>query len=219
MPQQLPLDLETPDRFSRDRLVVTPALQQVLDVLLAPQDWLSSGLVLMGPKGSGKTHLGHVFAETHTAAFLDAESLVLSPAPAIVVDNADTADQETLFHLINAVQSSGRHLLLLTSVHPRAWTVTVPDLASRLNAMRLLALPEPDEALLSAILKKLFAQRAISPPDDMLAYIADRMERSVGAAQKIVTELEYYANGRAFTRHLARNFFEQSETLFDGLDL
>ena len=218
MPQQLPLDLETPDRFSRERLAVTPALQQVLDVLLAPSSWLSSGLILLGPKGSGKTHLGHVFAAANAAAFLDARNLALSPAPAVVVDDAGTADQEALFHLINAVQSSGRHLLLLTDTHPRAWTVTVPDLASRLNAMRLLVLPEPDEALLAAILKKLFAERFISPPDDMLNYLADRMERSVGAAQKIVTELEYYANGRAFTRHLARHFFEHSDTLFETDD-
>ncbi|MEI9904316.1 MAG: DnaA/Hda family protein [Asticcacaulis sp.] len=218
MPKQIPLDLETPDRYGRDRLVVTPPLQAVLDVLLAPQDWLSPSLVLFGPKGSGKTHLGHIFAAEQNGVFQSAAEAGPSPAPAIVVDDADQASEDTLFHLSNHVQSSGQKLVLLTQIHPRAWQVRLPDLVSRLNAMRLLTLPEPDADLLAAILKKLFAQRAISPSPDTLAYLANRMERSVAAAQKIVTELEYYANGRAFNRALVRDFFEQSETLFDDRD-
>lgn len=219
MPQQIPLDLEMPDRFSRDRLVVTDALQAALDVLLAPETWLSPGLILLGPPGSGKTHFGHVFAaETH-GAFLSASDIGPSDAPAIAVDDAETAPQEALFHLINRTQATGQPLLLLTKTHPRAWNVELPDLASRLNAMRLLILPEPDETLLAAILRKLFLERAISPSPDALNDLARRMERSVPAAQKIVTELEYYANGRAFNRALVREFCEQSETLFDDIDM
>ena len=219
MPRQIPLDLETPGRYGRDRLVVTEALQGVLDVLLAPAGWLSPGLIVWGPGGSGKTHVGHVFAAENDGVVLPAGRARPVAAPAIVIDDADEADQETLFHLSNRVQISGQKLVLLTKIHPRAWPVSVPDLASRLNAMRLLVLPEPDETLLVAILKKLFARRAISPSDDTLAYLANRMERSVAAAQKIVTDLEYYADGRAFNRLLVRDFFEQSETLFDDPDV
>lgn len=219
MARQIPLDLETPDAFSRDRLVVTPAVQAVLDVLMAPQAWLAPSLILHGPPGSGKTHLGHIFASETGGMFQAASEAGPSDALAIVIDDADTASQEALFHLVNRVAASGQNLVLLTRVHPRAWEVTVPDLASRLNAMRLLAVPEPGEDLLAAILEKLFASRAISPSPETLAYLANRMERSVAAAQKIVTELEYYANGRAFNRALVRDFFEQSETLFDDPDV
>ncbi len=219
MPQQIPLDLEMPDRFSRDRLVVTGSLQGVLDVLLAPDSWLSPGLILLGPAGSGKTHFGHVFAAETGGIFLTATEAGSRDARTLVVDDAETAPEEALFHLINRVQASGQPLLLLTKTHPRAWNVRLPDLKSRLNAMRLLILPEPDEALLAAILRKLFLERAISPSPDALNDLARRMERSVTAAQKIVTELEYYANGRAFNRALVREFFEQSETLFDDLDM
>ena len=218
MARQIPLDLVTHDRYGRDRLVVTGALQDVLDVLLDTGGWLSPGMILMGPKGSGKTHLGHVFAAAHHGVFLSAAEAAPSEAPAIVIDDADAASEEALFHLSNRVQASDQKLLLLTRSHPRAWTPRLADLSSRLNAMRLLILPEPDEAQITAILHQLFAQRAISPSPDMLGYLASRMERSVGAAQKIVTDLEYYADGRAFNRSLARDFFEQSETLFDESD-
>ncbi len=213
MSQQIPLDLVTPDRYARDRLVVTGALQGVLDVLEDAPNWLAPGLILLGPKGSGKTHLGHVFAEATGGVFTS--SAAPADAPTLVVDDAESAPEVALFHLCNRVQTSGQKLLLLTRVHPRAWPLHLADLASRLNAMRLLILPEPDEDQLIAILHSLFARRAISPSPDMLDYLASRMERSVGAAQKIVTDLEYYANGRAFNRGLARDFFEQSESLFD----
>src|SRR2546429_197888 len=84
----------------------------------------------------------------------------------------------------------------------------VLDVASRLNAMRLITLPEPDDALLRDILLRLFARRAISPSPDAVDYLMLRIDRSVGAVQKIVTELEYYAGGRAFNRSLARDYFE-----------
>jgi chromosomal replication initiation ATPase DnaA len=215
---QLPLDLETADGFSRAHFITTDALQGVLDVILRPQDWLSPHAILLGPKGSGKTHIGHIFAHDLGGQFVTAEESFtldptqLAPTP-YVVDDADQASEELLFHLNNHVQMSGQYLVLLTEKHPLAWDVKLPDLGSRLRAMRLISLPEPDEDLLSAILKKLFARRAISPSPDCLDYLARRMERSVGAAQKIVTDIEQYANGRPFNRALARDFFEQNEAL------
>ena len=223
MSTQLPLDLEAHDRFSRDNLVVTPPVRAVLDVLLGPQDWLSPQLYLSGPAGSGKTHLGHVFAAQSGARFLEAEDsftvdLAKLPASSFVVDNADQASEEALFHLHNHATRTGHPLVLLSRIQPMAWQPKLADLRSRLRAMRLLTLGEPDDALLSAILKKLFAQRFISPSPDALDYIARRMERSVGAAQKIVTDLEHYANGRPFNRLLARDFFDESGTLSFGDD-
>lgn len=218
MSVQLPLDLEAPDVFSRDNFVVNPALQAVLDVLLMPDTWLGHHLLILGPKSSGKTHLGHIFTATHGARFLKADEtydLDTADLPNLpfVVDDADRASDEALFHLSNHVQKSGQQLVLLTEKHHLLWELKIPDLASRLRAMRLLTLSEPDDALLSAILKKLFAQRFIEPTADTLDYIARRMQRSVGAAQKIVTDLEHYANGRAFNRALARDFFDESGRL------
>jgi chromosomal replication initiation ATPase DnaA len=218
MSLQLPLDLETPDRFSRDNFIANTALTTTLSVLMHPGQWLSPHLILMGPKGSGKTHLGHIFADHTGARFVTAAEThnltELANLP-YVVDDAEEASEETLFHLCNHVQKSAQQLVLLTENQPIAWDVKLPDLSSRLNAMRILTLPEPDEELLIAILNKLFAQRAISPSPDFIDYIARRMDRSVGAAQKIVTELEHYANGRAFNRALAKSFFDQNGDFFE----
>lgn len=217
MPTQLPLDLQTPDRFSRDHFVANADLQGVLDTLLA-DEWLNPNLILLGPEGGGKSHLGHIFADASGACFLTAEKArrldsANLPDGDVVVDDAEQAPEDLLFHIYNHVQSTGHRLLLLTRVHPQAWQTALPDLPSRLKAMRVIAIPEPDEELLGAILNKLFAERAISPSPDSIAYIAARMERSVAAAQKTVTKLEHYANGRPFNRALARDFFDQTADL------
>jgi chromosomal replication initiation ATPase DnaA len=214
--QQLPLDLVAIDRFSRDRFVENAALRPVIDALLKPQAWLAPHMLITGPEGCGKTHLGHIFAEANGAVFVAADgsaAVQIVPGQSYVVDDAERASEETLFHLFNTVQASGGYLVLLSRVHPLEWTVRLADWQSRLRAMRLLTLGEPDDELLEAILPTLFAQRAISPSPDAIAYIASRADRSVTALQKIVTELEHYANGRAFTRNLARDFFEHSQNL------
>ncbi|ESQ92469.1 hypothetical protein ABAC460_02955 [Asticcacaulis sp. AC460] len=223
MIRQLPLDLERPDRFSRDSFATNAALQDVLDVLLNPQDWISPHLILHGPAGTGKTHLAHVFAAETGARLLapdDTRQLDLATlGGSYVVDDAEIASEEALFHLSNHVQKTGQQLVLTTKKQPIVWQTALPDLTSRLRAMRLIVLPEPDEELLAAVLKRLFAQRFIQPSDDTLAYLSARIERSVPSAQKIVTELEHHANGRAFNKTLIRDFLEQSETLFDDDDL
>lgn len=221
MSHQFPLDLKIADRFSRDRFVSDAGLNSVLDVLLRPETWIAPHLVLLGPKGSGKTHLGHIFAAETGARFVTAAEVpeIELDGRGYVIDDADQASEEALFHLYNSVQISGQPLVLLTEIQPLQWQVSLADLRSRLGAMRVLSLPEPDDALLSAILNKLFAERAISPSPDAVAYIAGRMERNVAAAQKIVTELMHYANGRAFNRGLARDFFEDGDSLpFDDGD-
>lgn len=223
MAHQIPLDLELPDRFSRDNFAVNSALKDVLDLLASPQTWISPHLILHGAAGTGKTHLAHIFAEETGAHFLTAEAThsldLASLNGSYAVDDAENAAEEALFHLSNHVQKSGQQLVLTTEIQPISWQTALPDLGSRLRAMRLIVLPEPDEELLADVLKKLFAQRLIQPSDDTLAYLSARIERSVPAAQKIVTELEQHANGRAFNKTLVRNFLEQNETLFDDDDL
>ena len=218
---QLPLDLAAPDRYSRERLIATPALREVLSVLDAPESWLSPHLILLGAPASGKTHLAHIFAAQTGALLLNAADTYaldpsrLEPRP-YVVDDAENARQDVLFHLINHIQKEQQYLVLTTKTQPIAWAIDIPDLASRIRAMRLLALPEPDEALMADILHKLFHERAISPSPDLIDYLARRIDRSAAAAQKIVTDLEHYANGRPFNRTLARAYIESSQaSLFD----
>lgn len=226
MSPQLRLDLEREPSFAREAFVVSPGNADALAALDAWPDWLGGALALVGPEGSGKSHLAAIWAErTGAAAFgpptlpsLDWSALGRRP---VLVDDADgAADDEILFHLINRAIAGEGSLLLTARTRPAAWRSGLPDLRSRLNALRVVEIGEPDDALLTAVLQKFLMERNITPLEDVLAYLVKRIERSVLRARAVADKLDEAmdAKQRPLTRHLARIILDEAEAtgeLFD----
>lgn len=180
-------------------------------------DWPSPALALVGPPGSGKSHLATIFAARAGAATIAPEALpgldpigALGPARAAVVDGAegalgDRAAAEGLFHLYNRLAAMGGHLLVTGGAAPARWRISLPDLASRLATATVAEIAAPDDALLAAILAKLFADRQLRPAAEVVRYILARAERSPAALTALVAELDRraLAGGRAVTVALA----------------
>jgi len=194
------LPLAWPVDHRPERLAITPANQSAAAWLATPGLWPVPVTLLIGPKGSGKSHLAGWFA-----AHIQAR----------VIESAETADPEHLFHAWNAAKRD--HPLLLTSrLLPRDWGHGLPDLASRLAATPLVRLGEPDDELLTAVLAKLFAERGIRVGDDLLRWLVVRIERSLNAAQAVVDALDAtsLARRRAITIPLAREVIDGQFSLF-----
>jgi chromosomal replication initiation ATPase DnaA len=64
----------------------------------------------------------------------------------------------------------------------------------------------PDDALIGALLVKLFADRQLRPSAEVIPYLVARMERSFDAARALVAALDAraLAEGRAVSIALAR---------------
>lgn len=175
-------------------------------------------LALCGPAGSGKSHLAQMWAERVGALPLDgaeaalADPLELEGRP-VLLDRAQDADDETLFHLINLAHAPGGALLLVSRSAPTAWKVDLPDLRSRLDAVVTVPLETPDDAVMAAILAARFAERSIAAPKDAIDYLVKRIDRSAEAAAAVVDRLD--ALHRPVTRALARQVLEESGALFD----
>lgn len=208
--RQLKLELERDAPFRADDFVLSDCNRSAA---LTLTDWpdaaaeLGGGVLsLCGPAGSGKSHLAALWAERVGAVPLNgaeaaqADPLDLEGRP-VLLDRATDTDDETLFHLLNLAQTPGGALLLVSRKAPALWPVTLPDLHSRLNAIRVVAIEEPDEAVLAAILARAFDRRSIRPQPDVIPYLVRRIERSAGAAQDVVARLD--ALHRPVTRRLA----------------
>jgi chromosomal replication initiation ATPase DnaA len=202
-----------------DAFFVSDANRDAHAVVTDPAGWPEGKLVLTGPPGSGKTHLARLFAAAHGAEILEAPRLTartaLSDAAAVVIENAHRLPaeaEEWLFHLHNRLRPEG--LLLLTAESPPArWTVALPDLASRLQAAPVARLHDPDDALLAAVLTKLFEDRMITPDERLVTYLVRRIDRSFAAAADIVARLDRAALdlGRGVTVPLAADLLDSTE--------
>ena len=220
MSGQLRLKLEHTANFSRDRFIVSAPNREAAHTLDTWPDALGGALALVGPAGAGKSHLADAWANRTDARVLTVSDLreeafeaeVFSVAGGCaLLDRADVAPHsEAFFHLLNWAARPGNALLLTGRSAPKTWPVDLADLRSRLNALPVIELAEPDDIILRGLLLKLFKERHIRPPPDLIAYLLRRMERSAPAAEALVEALDdaALAGRRAVSRALARELLK-----------
>jgi chromosomal replication initiation ATPase DnaA len=216
---QLAFDLPFRVALGRGDFFVSAPNATALAALDSWRDWPGHKMVLVGPPGSGKTHLAHVWADIaraerhHAATLAGADLPEIATACAVVVEDCECLTpgaQTALFHLHNMLATTATPLLMTAATLPRDWGLTLPDLASRVQAAPLTRLDPPDDALLAAVLVKLFADRQITVSPALITYLIPRMERSFAAARAMVALLdaEALAKGSPVNRTLAATLLD-----------
>ncbi len=212
-----------PPASTRDDFLITGANRGALAMLDAPERWPQGRLLLIGGPGSGKSHLAGFWADEHGAQIV--QGWTLSPAHiddlipqggAVVVEDgheigANPAAEQGLFHLWNLTGARQGLLLITAQTPPRDWDIRLPDLRSRLDTAAQSVLPPPDEALLPAVLVKLFADRQIQVAPEVVDWLALRMDRDLDLARRLVAAMdrESLADRRAITRRLAAELLDK----------
>jgi chromosomal replication initiation ATPase DnaA len=215
----LALALDHAASFAREDFLTGPSNQAALALIERWPDWPDRIMLLIGPQGSGKSHLAAIWAAAAGARSTAARSIDAANLPAafatgaLVVDElaARRFDERALFHLINHAREERAFVLLTARSMPAAWNLAVPDLASRVRVLPVIELAAPDDALLRAIIVKLFADRQLAVEESLIAYLATRIERSFAGAQKAVEALDREALRlqRPVTRALAGELFRE----------
>ncbi len=214
-PRQLTFRWAHSPSFAREDFLAAPSNLDALTAIELWPNWASRMLMLVGPEGAGKSHLGMIWARAAGAVCLagkdlDEQSLGASAgARAVLIEDADRASgkEALLFHLINAALQNYTWLLLSSRTAPDVWGLDTPDLLSRLRLAPVVHLAAPDIELTEAVLFKLFSDRQLQVEPHVIGYIALRIERSLGAARELVATLDNQAltEGRRITRAMANN--------------
>jgi chromosomal replication initiation ATPase DnaA len=212
-PRQLAFALPHAESLTRNDFLEGPANAAGLALVDSWPEWPNRIMLLVGPEGSGKSHLAAIWAEQAGARSISAHALTAAAVPgalatgALVVEdlNSSDFDERALFHLLNLAREDEAFVLITARVAPSTFQIELRDLRSRLRAVPTVSLLPPDDQLFRALIIKSCADRQLSVDETVVSYLATRIERSYAAARRAIELLDSEALrlGRPVTRALA----------------
>ena len=209
---QLTFDLPHRAALGAEDFLVSDCNLAAVRLIDSWPNWQDHVQLLIGPAASGKTHLARVWQALSGAQALGPENLAMNVLDAmgegtpLVAEDADRRlyDEKALFHLLNLACENRLFVLLTAQTAPSRWGISLPDLLSRLNAVPVIQIGAPDEALVRTVMLKHFADRQLDIDPKVLTYLALHVDRSLAAAEAAVAAIDRaaLATGRKISRQL-----------------
>lgn len=197
---QLTLDLGHRQALAMDDFVVAPSNSEAVQWIDRWRDWPAPALVIYGPAGCGKTHLAHVFRALTGAVLLSPDMLDEAEPPQLLGDSrycvlgdagrTCESREERVLHLYNMLAEQGGRMLMTARRPPARWGVALADLRSRMNALPAIEVSPPEDALIAAVLEKMFADRQLRVQSGVIDFLVARLERSFASARRAVAMID-----------------------------
>lgn len=198
--QQLVLDIGPAAEPDFDNFVAGPNAEAVASVRgLAAGGSRDAVLYLWGEPGSGRSHLLRAASRVNPALVIadDVEAL-------------DDGAQQRLFIAINAARE-GAPPVLAAGRQPPAQLALREDLRTRLAWGLVYQLKPLSDADKAAHLRAEAARRGLRLPEEVLAYLLNRLPRDLASLQRVLDGLDRYSlsTRRAITVPLVREALDR----------
>ena len=177
---QIALPLDWPQTDGEARFIVSEANREASEHFRKWSMWPVKATIVTGPRRSGRTLLARNFVERVGGR---------------LIDQAESRDEEEIFHAWNSAQDSGLPLILVADHAPPEWEPKLPDLRTRLAVTPAVAIRQPDDALFEALIALFFADRGLHIPREALRFMAERLNREYWTAERAVEEVDRFAIG------------------------
>lgn len=199
------LPFELSPSYRREDFIVSNCNKQAFDWINCWPNWPHHALMLHGPSASGKTHLAAIFQEKQ-------------PGNCKVIELVTPLDEQALLHFYNSIKENGQYLLITSNLPLSELQIQLPDLKSRLKSIMQVAIGQPDDMLLRAVMIKGFLDRQITVEKDVLEYLMARIERSFQSVQRILQKIDQLAfqHKRPITIPLVREIVSGQSSEFSG---
>ena len=140
--------------------------------------WPVMATVLTGPRKSGRSLLGRIFA---------------AKTGGELIDQVERQDEEMVFHAWNRAQERRRPLIMIADQGLPGWRIRLPDLKSRIAATPRVTISEPDDDLAAQLIEKICHARGLAAPPELIRYLVPRIERSYLGIHRAVDALDELA--------------------------
>ena len=220
MPKQMVLPFGVQPALGREHFIVAPCNEAAFRFIDAWPEWPARACAIYGPKGCGKSHLAHVWAERAHGVVVPAED----PDAVSVLDRLGALDTPTIIdglgeasekrdRALMALFERPRGFLLFTGSSPPAeWNTIIGDLRSRFDSLLAFPMWAVDETLLAGLLQKLFADRQLDIPQSLATRVLARLERTPEAIATFVARADVKAlsEKRAIGERLIQELLDES---------
>lgn len=207
--RQLILDLLPESPPSLDNFVAGGNLE----TLAALTGWLAgnasdTSFCLIGPAGSGRSHLLRASGFAYADAAADGSLTELAATDLLAVDNVeqlDDAGQIALFNHFNRLKMHGGRLLT-AAPQPPVHLAVREDLRTRLGSGLIYRLQPLSDAEKAAALAAQARERALKLPPEAIDYLMRHAPRDMRTLSAFIVALDRYTleNKRAVTLPLLR---------------
>jgi chromosomal replication initiation ATPase DnaA len=195
---QLAFDMSVDPVYRWENYFISSSNSEVITWVRQWPRWRSRALIVCGPQFSGKTHVAHLwrseskacFAEMDHIQFEDLARYVEANPFLIIEDINQRVDETKLLHLYNLIQEHEGYILFTTNTPPSHWNIKLSDLDSRLKAIPLVTIQQPDDELLKALMIKRFSDCQLRVPERVVNYLSKHMERSYEAVEILCSSLD-----------------------------
>jgi len=175
---QFPLPLALPETAEDHDFLVSTSNERAANQLRRWGAWPVMAALLVGPRKSGRSLLGRIFARQSGGK---------------VIDDAERRPESELFHAWNDAQAARKPLLIIADAPPPEWTVALPDLRTRLLASPLLAIEAPDDGLARGLFERQFLRRGLDARPELIDWLVARTDRDHVTLLRTVDALEQAA--------------------------
>ncbi len=194
MTGQLIFDIPNFENYNPQDYFVSSSNDDVAKLIKLFPKWHNNGMVVCGPKKSGKTHLAHIWKSMANANLYDFRTdfdirKIISTENCIF-DNFDSLskrNEKALFQIYNDIIKNKKFILILISNDK--FFVKLLDLKSRLKALNFAKINDPDDLLINAIILKFFHDNQIKVAPDVVHFILNRISRNFNEIQIFLTKL------------------------------
>lgn len=218
-PAQLALELAGEPSYGAEDFLVGPSNEDAYGLIESWPAWADPALVLIGPEGSGKTHLAAIWARVSHAWRVPIADVTAARVPelasggALVIEDCERGplDEAALFHLLNLIRARAGSVILTARTPPDHWGIATADLISRLRLAPSVRIQHPDDALLKALLVKLFLDRQLIVDTSVIDAVALRIPRSFAQARAVVQAIDRASleRNRRVTRAFASEYADK----------